>query len=49
MTHFSQLQTISCDKDMPVLARWAKLLTMLQSLLSLLILALLAAHAVNLL
>ena len=35
--------------DVPVLARWAKLLTMLQSLLSLLILALLAAHAVNLL
>jgi uncharacterized membrane protein len=35
--------------DVPVLARWAKLLTMLQSLLSLLILALLAARAVNLL
>lgn len=35
--------------DVPVLARWAKLLTMLQSLLSLLIIALLAARAVNLL
>jgi hypothetical protein len=35
--------------DVPVLARWAKLLTMLQSLLSLLIIALLAARAVNML
>jgi hypothetical protein len=35
--------------DTPVLARWAKLLMMLQALLSLLIIALLAARAVNLL
>jgi len=35
--------------DVPVLARWAKILTMLQSLLSLLIIALLAARAVNIL
>jgi len=35
--------------DVPVLARWAKLLMMLQSLLSLLIIALLAARAVNIL
>jgi len=32
-----------------VLERWAKVLMMLQSLLSLLIIALLAAHAVNIL
>ena len=35
--------------DVPVLARWGKLLMMLQSLLSLLIIALLAARAVNIL
>jgi len=35
--------------DTPVLARWAKGLMMLQALLSLLILALLAARAVNIL
>jgi uncharacterized membrane protein len=35
--------------DAPVLARWAKILMMLQSLLSLLIIALLAARAVNVL
>ena len=35
--------------DVPVLARWAKLLMMMQSLLSLLIIALLAARAVNIL
>jgi hypothetical protein len=35
--------------DAPVLARWAKVLMMLQSLLSLLIIALLAARAVNML
>src|SRR6185295_15250884 len=35
--------------DVPILARWAKVLMMLQSLLSLLILALLAARAVNIL
>jgi uncharacterized membrane protein len=35
--------------DVPVLARWAKILMMLQSLLSLLIIALLAARAVNML
>ncbi len=35
--------------DAPVLARWAKALMMLQSLLSLLIIALLAARAVNIL
>ena len=35
--------------DAPVLARWAKILMMLQSLLSLLIIALLAARAVNIL
>ena len=35
--------------DVPVLARWAKLLMMLQSILSLLIIALLAARAVNIL
>jgi hypothetical protein len=33
--------------DVPALARWAKILMMLQSLLSLLIIALLAARAVN--
>ena len=35
--------------DTPVLARWAKVLMMLQALLSLLIIALLAARAVNIL
>jgi len=35
--------------DTPVLTRWAKILMMLQSLLSLLIIALLAARAVNIL
>jgi hypothetical protein len=35
--------------DVPALARWAKILMMLQSLLSLLIIALLAARAVNIL
>jgi uncharacterized membrane protein len=35
--------------DVPVLARWAKILMMIQSLLSLLIIALLAARAVNIL
>lgn len=35
--------------DVPVLARWAKLLMMLQSLVSLTVLALLAARAVNIL
>ena len=35
--------------DTPVLARWAKVLMMVQSLLSLLIIALLAARAVNIL
>jgi uncharacterized membrane protein len=35
--------------DVPVLTKWAKILMMLQSLLSLLIIALLAARAVNLL
>jgi uncharacterized membrane protein len=35
--------------DVPVLARWAKVLMMLQSLLSLLIVVLLAARAVNIL
>jgi hypothetical protein len=35
--------------DVPVLARWAKVLMMLQSLLSLLIIALLAGRAVNIL
>ena len=35
--------------DVPALARWAKILMMLQSLLSLLIIALLAARAVNML
>jgi len=35
--------------DTAVLARWAKLLTMLQSLISLIIIALLAARAVNIL
>src|SRR5436309_15862923 len=35
--------------DVPVLAKWAKILMMLQSLLSLLIIALLAARAVNIL
>jgi len=35
--------------DVPVLARWAKVLMMIQSLLSLLIIALLAARAVNIL
>lgn len=35
--------------DVPVLARWGKILMMLQSILSLLIIALLAARAVNML
>jgi hypothetical protein len=35
--------------DTPALARWAKLLMMLQSLISLTVLALLAARAVNIL
>jgi hypothetical protein len=35
--------------DVPVLARWAKILMMIQSLLSLLIIALLAARAINIL
>jgi len=35
--------------DTPILARWAKLLTMLQAVISLTVLALLAARAVNLL
>ena len=35
--------------DTPVLARWAKILGMLQSLISLTVLALLAARAVNIL
>jgi hypothetical protein len=35
--------------DVPVLARWAKILMMLQSLMSLMIIALLAARAVNIL
>ena len=35
--------------DVPALARWAKILMMLQSLLSLLIIALLAARAINIL
>jgi hypothetical protein len=35
--------------DVPVLARWAKILMMLQSLISLTVLALLAARAVNIL
>jgi uncharacterized membrane protein len=35
--------------DVPVLTRWAKILMMLQSLISLLIIALLAARAVNML
>lgn len=35
--------------DVPVLARWGKILMMIQSLLSLLIIALLAARAVNIL
>ena len=35
--------------DVPVLSRWAKILMMLQSVLSLLIIALLAARAVNIL
>jgi uncharacterized membrane protein len=35
--------------DTAVLSRWAKLLTMLQSLISLTIIALLAARAVNIL
>lgn len=35
--------------DVPVLARWAKMLMMLQSLISLTVLALLAARAVNIL
>jgi hypothetical protein len=35
--------------DVPVLARWAKILSMLQSLISLTVLALLAARAVNIL
>jgi uncharacterized membrane protein len=35
--------------DVPVLARWAKLLMMLQSLISLTVIALLAGRAVNIL
>ena len=35
--------------DAPVLARWAKLLMMLQSLISLTVIALLAGRAVNIL
>lgn len=35
--------------DVPVLARWAKLVMMVQSLLSLMIIALLAGRAVNIL
>ncbi|WP_183359676.1 DUF1345 domain-containing protein [Geomonas limicola] len=35
--------------DVPVLSRWAKLLMMLQSIISLLVIALLAARAVNIL
>lgn len=35
--------------DVPVLSRWAKILMMLQSLISLLIIALLAARAINIL
>ena len=35
--------------DVPVLARWAKVLMMLQSIISLTVLALLAARAVNIL
>ena len=35
--------------DVPVLARWAKILMMLQSVISLTVLALLAARAVNIL
>jgi uncharacterized membrane protein len=35
--------------DVPVLSRWAKVLMMLQSMISLLVIALLAARAVNIL
>ena len=35
--------------DVPVLERWAKVLMMLQSLISLMVLVLLAAHAINIL
>jgi uncharacterized membrane protein len=35
--------------DVPVLARWAKVLVMLQSLISLTVIVLLAARAVNIL
>ena len=35
--------------DVPVLARWAKILMMVQSVISLTVLALLAARAVNIL
>jgi len=35
--------------DVPVLSRWAKVLMMLQSIISLLVIALLAARAVNIL
>ena len=35
--------------DVPVLERWAKLLMMLQSLISLAVVVLLAAHAINIL
>jgi uncharacterized membrane protein len=35
--------------DVPVLDRWAKILMMIQSILSLLIIAILAARAVNML
>jgi uncharacterized membrane protein len=35
--------------DVPVLARWAKILMMVQSIISLTVLALLAARAVNIL
>jgi hypothetical protein len=33
--------------DVPVLSRWAKVLMMIQALISLTVIALLAAHAVN--
>jgi len=45
---FNTSTTLS-PTDVPILARWAKILMMLQALLSLLILALLAARAVNIL
>jgi len=43
------ISTAWSPTDTPVLARWAKVLMMLQSPLSLLIIVLLAARAVNLL